>query len=342
MTAALPPFGCGRRVCIAGAGAVGLALAARLALAGEQVSVLARGATLDAIRREGLSLSDLDGTHQAWPQAGDRSEFGVQDAVFLCAKSHDLGALAESVAPLIGPATRIVPVVNGIPWWYFQGTLGAIPAGFRDAVDPGGRLAALLPPGQIVASVTYITAERSAPNRTISRNPLRMIVGAIDQRSGRAAADVAAMLNRAGIATELSPRVRTPLWTKVVNNLASNPLSVVTGATLREIFSDPALCAITRALLAEALAAAEAYGAQIAQPPEAFMASGARMGDVRTSMLQDYDTGRPLELAAIGDAVVALAAHKGIAMPRTRDILDLARFKVRKTTATATDIGDRT
>lgn len=330
MTSSVSP----RQVCIAGAGAIGLTLAARLAMAGEAVSVLARGATLQAIQTSGLTLTDREGSHTVSPEVSARADFGPQDVVFLCAKSHDLGALAAQVRPLIAPHTRIVPVVNGIPWWYFAGEPSAPPTGFMQAVDPDGQLSSLLPHGQIVGSVTYITAERSAPNRTSTQNPLRMIVGAIGGAPGAGAADVAAMLNRAGVNTELSARLRTPLWVKVVNNLASNPLSVVTGATLKEIFGDPTLACVTRQVLDEALAVADAYGAEIDLPPEAFMAHGASMGEVRTSMLQDFDSGRPLELAAIGDAVVELATHKGLGMPRTRSILDLARFKASKKTGT--------
>jgi len=323
-------------VCIAGAGAIGLTLAARLAQAGEAVNVLARGQTLAALRAEGVILADRDGTHHATVTASDRPDFGVQHTLFLCAKAHDLVGLAETVAPMIGPQTRIVPVVNGIPWWYFQDHATSPPAlAFLRAIDPDGRLSAALPRAQIVGAVTYITAERTAPSRAVTRNPLRMIVGATGRQSPAAAADVAQMLTRAGVATEVSPHLRTSLWVKVINNLATNPLSVVTGATLREIFSDPALAGITRHVVDEALAVAGAYEGAIDITPDALMAHGATLGDVRTSMLQDFDCGRPLELPAIGDAVVELGAHKGIPMPHTRSILDLARYRAATRTCRA-------
>jgi 2-dehydropantoate 2-reductase len=167
-----------------------------------------------------------------------------------------------------------------------------------------------------------------------------MIVGATGRQDPAGARDVAARLTRAGIATELSPRLPASLWLKVINNLATNPLSVVTGATLKEIFSDPNLARITRHVLDEARAVAEAYEVTIEITPDALMAHGASLGDVRTSMLQDFDCGRPLELPTIGDAVVALGAHKGIPMPHTQNILDLARYKAETRNTGAHFTGD--
>ncbi len=318
------------RLCIAGVGAIGTTLAARLAAAGHDVAVIARGATLEAIRAEGLVLEDRDGVHRVRVGAGDAEAIGVRDIVFVCAKAQDQWALTGATLATIGPDTTVVPIVNGIPWWYFEGEPGRHAGRAVESVDPGGRLKAVMPLDRTIGAVTYVTAERTGPGAARSTNPLRMVIGAIDHRPSERAETVARVLRSAGIATEVSPRIRDPLWTKVIGNITSNPLSVLTGATLREIYTDPTLGLVARQLLEEALVTAAAHGARMELDPDAFLAMGAGMGDIRTSMLQDYEHGRPLELAAIGDAVAELAELKGLAMPRTRTILDLVRFKAAK------------
>ncbi len=323
------------RVCIAGAGAIGTTLATRLAVAGHDVSVVARGATRAAIEADGLTLTDREGTHHARVAAGSADELGPQDAVLICAKATDHATLARAVLPVVGEGTLVVPVVNGIPWWYFEGVPGRHAGSAVEAVDPGGRLKAEMPLDRIIGAVTYVTAERLGPGVARSTNPLRMVVGEIDHTVTDRVEALAAVLRSAGIATEVSARIRDPLWTKVIGNITSNPLSVLTGATLREIYTDPTLSHVARQLLDEALVTAAAHGARMDLDPDAFLAMGASMGDIRTSMLQDYDKGLPLELAAIGDAVAELAELKGLAMPRTRTILDLVRFRAAKSRAEA-------
>lgn len=315
------------RVGIAGAGAIGTTLAARLALAGHAVGVLARGRTLDAIRENGLRLTDLDGAHAVRVEAGGPGELGEQDVVFLCAKAQDLAPLAASSRGMIGPDTLIVPIVNGIPWWYFEGVGGRNGGRIVQAVDPDGRLKALLPLDRVVGAVAFITAERRAPGVAHTANPLRMIIGEITHQRSPRAERLGALLNGCGIATQVSDRLRDPLWTKIIANLTSNPLSVVAGATLRDIYGAPDLSHIARQLLDEALLTAAAHGARVELDPAAFLAMGAAMGAVKTSMLQDFEKGLPLELSSISDAVIELAELHGLSMPLTKTIASLARFK---------------
>ncbi len=316
------------RICVAGAGAIGIVIAARLALAGHDVTVLARGGTLAAIRAHGLELTDRTGVHRVAVRAMDHLT-GPQDVVFLSSKAPDLAPLARLVQPAIGGDTLIVPTVNGIPWWYFEGLGGPDDGRAVEAVDPGGALKRLLPAGQLVGAVTYITSERTAPHAARTHNPLRMVVGAVTPAAQTGATRIAALLEAAGIATERADDIRAAVWAKAINNLCTNPLSVVTGATLREIFGDPTLASVAHATANEARAVAAAYGATVSIDPNEIV----KLGDVRTSMLQDYESGRPLELAAIGDAVLELARHKGLGMARTGDILALARFKMLKARA---------
>jgi 2-dehydropantoate 2-reductase len=326
-----------QRVCVAGAGAIGTVLAARLGGGGGPIgidlSVLARGQTLAVIRNEGLALVDLEGTHRVRPKVGRAADLGDQDVIFLCAKAQDLPSLAEAAAPLLGPETLIVPVLNGIPWWYFEGEGGRFQGRNVHAVDPEGRLKQLLPSDRVIGAVTYITAERPAPGMARTHNPLRMIIGEIDHRRSARVERLAAMLEAAGIVTQISERLRDAMWTKLIANLTAGPLSVVTGATLRDIYGDPWLSQVVRQLLDETLLTAAVYRARVELDPPALLAMGAGMGAVRTSMLQDFEKGQPLELSSICEAVIELAELHGLPMRMTRNITILARYKSARTEA---------
>lgn len=315
------------RITIAGAGAIGCTLAARIARSGNPVNLLARGNTLARIREHGVCLTDLEGSHVAEVNASDRADFGPQEVIFLCAKAQDLIGLTTPLLPLIDADTTIVPVVNGIPWWYFENREGRHAGRTVNAVDPDGRLKAMIPGERIIGTVAYITAEKQGAGVARTANPLRMIIGELNNTVTPRVQRIQAMLERAGIATQISERIRDALWTKVIANLTSNPLSVVSGGTLNDIYGDPELMKVTRQILDEALLTAASFGARIDLDPTSFMAMGAGMGEVRTSMLQDYDNGLPLELTSIGDAVVELAALHDLSLPATTTILTLARFR---------------
>lgn len=316
------------RACIVGAGAIGCTLAALLAKSGQAVNLLARGATLDAVRRHGVRLTQLDGTHQVPVHATDTLDgLGPQDVIFVCTKAQALHEVLPTLGPLLGPDTCVVPMINGVPWWYFQGLPGRLEGRAIDAVDPAGAMLASLPWKHLLGAVVFITAERTAPGAVRSTNPLLVVLGEPDNTDSPRAQRLATVLRAAGIETRVSPAIRDTLWTKVIANLTSNPLSVVTGATLDRLYSDPDIVPLVRKILHEALQVAAAYGARIPFDPPTFIAQGAGMGRVRTSMLQDYSQGQSLELAAIGDAVLELAALQGIDMPVTRDVIALARYR---------------
>lgn len=315
------------RISIVGAGAIGTVLAVRLALAGHSVSVLARGATLQAIRMQGLRLHDLEGDHCVQPQAADDAgALGPQDVVFVSTKTTALADVLPALGPMLTPDTIVVPAINGVPWWYFEGADAGAPR--LAALDPDGVLARALPPSHLLGCVVYITAEVLAPGVVRANNPHRLIVGEIGARRDGRAAQLAQLLTQAGIATEATDRIRDVVWAKVISNISSNPVSVLTGATLAQLYTEPALRPMVHGILEESIAVATAYGARLPFGPDGFMARGAQMGAVRTSMLQDVEAGRPLELPAIGDAVLELAARKGIAMPVTADVIAQVRARV--------------
>jgi 2-dehydropantoate 2-reductase len=315
------------RICIAGTGAIGGVLAARLAAAGHRVSVLARGATLQAIQAHGIRLTDMHGKLTANVAASDRAEFGQQDIVFVAVKAHDLPAMLAQIAPLIGPQTIVVPATNGIPWWYFHREGGRFDGSTVRAVDPDGRLPELLPLPHVLGCVVFITAEQNAPGEIVSSSPHKLILGEPSNELSARLTRVCAVLEGAGIEARASGRIRDHVWTKLAANLTSNPLSVVTEAGLGDLFGRRELHDVVIGIIDEAKRVASAYGARIEIEPKRFLEMGAALGSFRTSMLQDFERGRPLEIAAIGDAALELAGRHDIPMPITRTVLSLARFR---------------
>lgn len=314
-------------VTVAGAGAIGLTLAARLGLAGHAVSVLARGATRAAIAANGVTLEDLDGVHTVAVTIAEPGRTPAPDLLVLAVKAQDLPKITTVAAPFIGPDTRILPLVNGIPWWL--AARDPAHAAAEALLDPEGVLARLIPAERIIGAVTFITAERTAPSVARTFNPMKLVIGPAAEGASLADVDaLAGALEGAGISAEATPRIADMVWLKAVNNLSTNPLSVVTGETLEGMCAGPPLREIVTGIVTEARDVAAACGAEGIPPAEALVTVSGSLGPVRTSMLQDYEAGLPLELAAIGDAVVALGAVHGVAMPRTATILDLARFRM--------------
>lgn len=320
------------RVCIVGAGAIGTTLAARLAVAGNTVSVLARGNALAAIRQNGVCLTDQQGQHSAKVIVADScSELGEQDIVLLCTKAHSVPSLLSQLQPLFGRDTCLVPMVNGTPWWLLMNVEQphAAKTLYIEAVDPEGKLVNCLPASAIVGCVVYITAQLKAPGVACSNTPLRLIVGDIGTPSKVADSRVAVLievLESAGIETRHSPRIRDAVWSKIAANLTSNPLSVITKTTLAQLYSHPSLQQVVGQLFDETRLTAEAYGSQLEMTLQQLLDLGENMGAVSTSMLQDYQQGRALELAAIVEGVVELADRKSIPVPTIKALLHLTRY----------------
>lgn len=316
------------KICIAGAGAIGCTLAARLAHSGQEVNVLARGETLKAIQNNGIHLSDLDGDFQVKVNVfATAEEMGPQDIIFICTKAPALPTMLKLIEPLLQAKTIVIPVINGIPWWYFQGIEESRFAGdYIHAIDPAGTVSHLLSPKHIIGSVVFITASRTAPAMVKSTNPHLIVVGEIDHQMTDRLETVRSLIEKAGIESRATDNIRDQIWTKVAANLTSNPLSVVTKGTLNQVYGDEHLKPIVRRMLNEVLLTASAYGARVRFDPETFMELGAGMGAVKTSMLQDYEAGQPLELDAIGHAVLELAQKVSTPMVATQHIVDLTEF----------------
>lgn len=316
-----------RPICVAGPGAIGLTLAARLSIAGFPVRLVARGDSLSFIKANGIRLIDREGDHRLQVDVGTATDFGIQDVLFLCPKSHDLPEMAAALQPLIGEHTTIVPVVNGMPWWYFDGVGGQWDGPSIKSVDPNQVLKGLLPSRQVIGTTTIITAERLRVGTARTFNPLQMTIGELDDQQSERLSDLSDILTLAGIAVRIAPRIRDAVWTKVVRNLISNPVTAITGATLRENFGNQYLADISRQMLQEVLPVIAAYGANLEVDPQTILESGRSLGDVKTSMLQDFEQGNRLELASICDAVIELANRRGIEMPVIRAITGIAHFR---------------
>lgn len=319
------------QVCIAGAGAIGCTLAARLAKTGLTPNILARGETLANLNAHGVMLEDLEGQHQVNVNASDDpNQLGVQQLIFICTKAHAIAGILATMQPMIDENTIVIPLVNGVPWWYFHGINDGCEHPPLNCVDPNAEIDSYIQPSQVIGAVTFMTAHVVAPGQVKSTNPHLLTFGELDNRMSERLEKVRQLVADAGIEARASDSIRDPLWTKIIANITSNPLSIVTQATLKQIYSSPELAPLTRKVLDEALLVAAAYGARVPFNPPLFMQMGAEMGDFKTSMLQDYEAGRPPELATIVDAVIELAERVGIDMPNTQHVAALAHFAAKK------------
>ena len=319
------------KLCIFGAGAIGGLMAARLAAKGEvDVTVIARGPHLAAMQKNGLKLiSDGQETVVHPRCVASAEEAGVQDYVVVTLKAHSLPSAAKQMQPLIGPETTIVSAVNGIPWWYFHGLPGDFTGRRVESVDPGGVVSALLPPERAIGCIIYPAAEVSEPGVITHTYGDRFSLGEPDGSRSERAGRLSEALIAAGFKAPVRPRIRDELWVKLWGNLAFNPLSAITVQTLDVITGDAELRAVCRAMMVEAQAIAERLGVRFAIDVDKRIAGGAEVGAHRTSMLQDLELGRPMEIDALLGVIVEFADMLGLPAPTCRIVLALVRARAR-------------
>jgi 2-dehydropantoate 2-reductase len=297
------------RIAVVGAGAIGGWIAAKLALAGEPVSMLARGGTLDALRSGGLRLTEGGAARGVAVQASDDpAKLGPQDVLVIAVKAPALADAAEAAGPMIGADTLIVPMLNGVPWWFTGEPLAS--------VDPGGRIAAALPQAQIVGSVVHAACSRPAPNEVVVKHADRLILGEPAGGTGERVERLAALFECAGINVERQDNVRRSIWYKLWGNATINPLSALTRSTADKLLADPALRSWMLEAMAELAAVGAAIGCPIAESGEDRMAVTAKLGAFKTSMLQDVEAGRPIELEALLGAPREIAVRAGVPTPQ--------------------------
>lgn len=319
------------KIAIFGAGAIGGFLGARLAQAGVEVTFIARGPHLSAMQSDGVRLISGGRTETVRVRAlAEAAAAGKQDAVIVTLKAHALPAAAPEIARIFGPETMLVTGINGVPYWYFYGLDGPWRDRRVNSVDPGGTLWDLLPPARVIGCVVYPAAEVIAPGVIEHGYGDRFSLGEPDgSRSARIEA-LSRCLIGAGLKAPVRPRIRDEIWVKLWGNLAFNPLSALTTATLDRLTGAADLRAIARAMMVEAQAVAEALGVRFAIDIDKRIEGAAEVGAHKTSMLQDLERGRKLEIDALLGAVVELGALTGHAMPTCRTILALIRERARR------------
>jgi 2-dehydropantoate 2-reductase len=304
------------RICIVGAGAIGGFLAVKLARAGEDVTVVARGAHLAAIQERGLTLREGGAEAVARVRATERvPEIGPQDAIVLAMKAHQVAAVATEVGRAAGPDTTIVTAQNGIPWWYFFRHGGPHEGTRLESVDPGGTIAASLDVAKVVGSVVYPAAELAAPGVIQHVEGNRFTLGELDGAETPRVKALAEALRRAGLKARVTADLRSEIWVKLWGNCTFNPISALTHATLAGITGFPPSRALAADMMREVQAVGEKLGASFGVSLEKRIAGAEAVGEHKTSMLQDVEAGRPMELDALLGSVIELGRITGTPTP---------------------------
>jgi 2-dehydropantoate 2-reductase len=315
------------RVAVFGAGAIGGYLAAKLAAPGRvELSLVARGAQLQAIEANGIKLLEA-GTETVTPvrAVSDPTVLGPQDFVLLTVKAHSVSPALDQIALLLGPDTAVVTMQNGVPWWYFFGAGGPHDGARIEAVDPGGRIWHTIDPRRVIGSVVYPAVEVEAPGVIRHIGGTRFSLGEPNGAKSARAAALAAELVAAGLQAPLRTDIRSELWVKLWGNLAFNPISALTDASLKDIVDDPGTRGVAVAMMMEAEAIGAALGVRFAVDLEQRIEGAGRVGAHKTSMLQDLERGRPIEIDALVTAVQELGRLTRVPTPTIDTILALAR-----------------
>lgn len=318
------------KVGVVGAGAIGGFIAARLAAAGCDVSVLARGATLEAIRSHGLRLQSGGVASVARVKASnDTAELGVQDVVVLAVKSPALPAVAGQLAPLLDERTIVLPALNGVPWWFFQLPSGPLAGRRVRAVDPDGQLQAAIPAAQIVGTVVFPSCYCPEPGSVVHSSGSRLVFGEIDGTLSERAQMLAALFTRAGFEAEASASIRQEVWGKLLGNACFNPVSLLTGSHTDWMIDDERVNRLFQGMMTELQAVGRELGVPLEVAPPARLAFTRKLGHIKTSMLQDMEAGRPVEIDSILGAAVEIAAEVGVPTPLLDSVYAMARLRAR-------------
>ncbi len=306
------------KICIVGAGAIGGYIGAKLALGGEQVTLIARGAHLDAIQKNGLKLVSADGAEHVVKDVfatSDMGEAGRQDVAILALKAHSVPAIATALRALYGSETMVVTAQNGIPWWYFRKHGGEFEGQRIQSVDPDGIVEANIEVDRVIGCVVYPAAELAEPGIVRHIEGDRFSLGELDGSKTSRLELLSQTFSRAGLKAPIRTRIRSEIWVKLWGNLAFNPISALTRATLENICQYPLTRELARNMMTEAQAIAERLGVEFGITLEQRINGAQKVGAHKTSMLQDIETGRPTEVDAIVGAVAELGRLTNIPTP---------------------------
>lgn len=318
-----------QKICIVGAGAIGGMFAVWLdRLPNTSISVLARGETLDVIKTRGLRLQSTEGESVCHPQASnDANELGVQDLVVLAVKAPALPEVAANIKALLGPNTKVLIAMNGVPWWFFQQGYGGPCQGMRlSSADTGDQLLEAIPSDQVIGCVVHLSAKAPSPGCIELVSGKRLIIG---EPSGEPTDRVLAlsdMLDACGFEVEVSERIQDKIWYKLWGNMTMNPVSALTGATCDQILDDEFVRGFINAVMSEAKAVGAAFGCEIDQDPEDRHIVTRKLGAFKTSMLQDVEAGRLIELDSLVATVQEIGAKTNVATPYINALFGLTRL----------------
>ena len=306
---------------IAGAGAIGAYMGACMARAGQDVTLFARGPHLRAMQEHGVRVKSVDGDFEAHPNISENLEkVGPVDVIFLGVKAHGLTQLAPQLKPVLGPDTAVVGTQNGIPWWFFQGWGGEHEGMHLERVDPGGTIANTIDPRRVIGSIVYFATEIVEPGVIRHTEGNRISLGEPDGTRSERVRQIAGALIAAGLRSPVTTRIRQEIWVKILGNVAFNPISALTGATLVQMARDPEVSALIPKIMEETEAVGAKLGLELPITIDQRIAGAEKVGEHKTSMLQDLEAGRPIELEAIVGAVVELGERLNVPMPHTRAV----------------------
>ena len=318
------------KICIYGAGAIGGWIGARLAAIGEPVSVVARGTTLAALQTHGLRLQQADGLLQVPVQAADNAAaLGVQDLVVVAVKAPALAEVARGIAPLLGPHTMVLTAMNGVPWWFFQGFGGAYAGTALKAVDASGEIAAAIPAQHTIGCVVHASCALQAPGVVQHHFGNKLILGEPSGVQTERVQALSALLEKAGFEAPVAEQIQRDTWYKLWGNMTVNPVSALTGATTDLILDDPLVRGFISQVMREAKEIGTRIGIPIDQQPEDRHAVTRKLGAFKTSMLQDVEAGKPVELDALVTVVQELGVLTAVPTPFTDALLGLSRLQAR-------------
>ena len=318
------------KICIFGAGAIGGYMGAKLAKAGADVSLVARGPHLAAMRDKGLTLIEEEGTFTVPVTASDDpADLGPQDYVIVTLKAHSVPPVVGRMQPLIGEGTTIVSGVNGVPWWYFHGLEGPLAGTQLESVDPGGAQWNGFGPERVLGCVVYPAAEVTEPGTIRHIEGNRFSLGEPSGEKSERAKRLSEALNSVGLKAPVRPRIRDEIWVKLWGNLSFNPISALTHATLDVLCTDTGTRKVARDMMVEAQTIAEKLGVKFPIDVDRRIDGGAAVGAHRTSMLQDLTAGRPMEIDALVTSVQELGRLTEVPTPTIDTVLALIRLRAR-------------
>jgi len=309
------------RFAIVGAGAIGAFVGAMLAKSGEDVTLIARGPHLRAMQEHGVRVRGEIGEFEAHPAAtDDPANVGEVDVVLLTLKAHSLPAMAPRLASLIGPQTSVVSAQNGIPWWYFYRHGGPLEGAQLESVDPGGVITQHIDSARVIGCIVYPSTVIAEPGVIEHTEGNRLAIGEPDGSKSDRCREIADTFIRAGLRCPIRTNIRHDMWVKLMGNVAYNPISALTRATLIEIVQCPETRELAAAIMREAESVAQKLGIEMGVSVEQRLAGAEKVGHHKTSMLQDIEAGKPTELPAIVGAVIELGEKLGLSLPNTKAV----------------------